>query len=103
MQTEAQTELYYWIAINGASAAMSPMAMPKTVKVIPTPQHLIGFSDYEMAKAAQHILLTAPVSQIIAELNALLRRSPQHKVEDIHPEHPEPPTHGPTMWLDGPA
>jgi hypothetical protein len=95
--TKENGKQLYWIAVNGASAAMSPMPMRMNVKVTPTPQQLLGFDSYEAAKEFQSILLTAPIPTVKRELVALRRRN---GAVFITPDNPEPPTRGATMWLD---
>jgi hypothetical protein len=59
----AGSQWYYWITINGTSAAMSPISLPITVKCSPTPQVLIGFDDQGEAMTTRRILLTAPIPE----------------------------------------
>ena len=91
---------YYWIAINGASCAASLIA-PLSIEVLckPTPDNLIGFPTREEASDMQHFCLTGPIQEVHKRLMKLKER------EDIVIKvfkNPEPPTHGPTLWIDGP-
>ena len=50
------TTLRYWIALNGASCAMSSMPMRRP-EVSPRPWQLIGLPTFEEAREAQRICL----------------------------------------------
>jgi hypothetical protein len=93
--------MWYWLAINQASVALSVMPLSKRVNVIPTPEQLIGFPTWEEAKAVQDFLLNASIEDV-AEF---MTREMPNKIEKreavyIRPEHPQPPTHGKTAWFD---
>ena len=94
------TEERYWIAINGASCAMSAMPLENPV-CRPTPQQLIGFPTFEEARAAQRLCLTAPISEVRAFMRSLVPHVLAGRVCVIEPEHPDPSTTGPTAWMDG--
>jgi hypothetical protein len=96
VSSQPEQQLYWWIAINGASAAMSPMPMPQTLRVVPTPQQLIGFENYKAAKVFQTTLLTAPIPEVKRELMALRVTG---DAVFINPDNPAPPTKGATMWF----
>ncbi len=95
MQDEISKDQLYWLAINGASCAMSNMPMPATVTVTPRPQMLVGFLTHAEAKTAQHSMLTAP----IAKCRKLMDK--WKRCDDVVMrvfKKPERPTHGPTIW-----
>jgi hypothetical protein len=85
----------YWVAINGASAAMAPYPLPVTVMCTPTPELLIGQETLQQAMTLQSILLTAPMMAVRKEIKAL-RRSPEAVC--IESPNPQPPTRGATIW-----
>jgi hypothetical protein len=91
---------YFWIAINGASCAASLIA-PLSIRVQckPTPENLIGFPTRKEASDMQQFFLTGPSEEVHERLMKLEQR------EDVVIKvfkNPEPPTHGPTLWADGP-
>jgi hypothetical protein len=90
------SRMLYWIAVNGASAAMASYPLPMTVKCIPVPELLIGFGNQKQARAFQNILLTAPLQIARKELNSLRRH---RDAVFIQPDNPEPPTKAVTVWL----
>ena len=61
-----QHEVYYWLAINGASCAASTMPIPATakIKVTPRPEQLIGFSTREEQMKVQKMCLEAPMNEV---------------------------------------
>jgi hypothetical protein len=73
-RTEQDSKMYYWIAVNGASAAMSPVPLPKSVKCSPTPQVLIGIEDQAEARKVQKTLLTAPIPEVREQIETLRTR-----------------------------
>jgi hypothetical protein len=91
---------YYWIAINGASCAASLVTpLSAEVQCKPTPETLIGFPTREEASDMQHFCLTGPIEGVHERLMKLEQR------EDVVIKvfkTPKPPTHGPTLWIDGP-
>lgn len=91
---------YYWIAINGASCAASLLTpLSVNVQCTPTPETMIGFPTREEAIATQRFCLTGPIAAVTKRLCDLERRD--DVVIKVF-KHPEPPTYGPTMWIDGP-
>jgi len=89
----------YWIAINGASCAYSSIPM-RDPKVTPTPQRLIGFPTLDEAVEAQLICLTAPLDEVRRFVESLRPDVMSGRVRVITPEHPQPPTEGPTAWTE---
>jgi hypothetical protein len=91
---------YYWIAINGASCAASLIGpLSVDVQCKPTPQNLIGFPTREEAIDMQRFCLTGPIEEVHERLMELAQR------EDVVIKvfkNSEPPTHGPTLWIDAP-
>ena len=57
-QRESLPDEFWWLAINGASCAASEMPIPTTVKVIPTPEQLLGFRTQDEQLAAQRSVST---------------------------------------------
>lgn len=90
----------YWIAINGASCALSAIPFRGVPVVAPTPTMLIGFTSFKEAKEAQGICLHDPIGAVECWLRRWAR-SPD--VQFVQPENPEPPTTGATMWMEAPA
>jgi hypothetical protein len=89
----------WWIAINGASCARSSMPFTHpTVK--PTPWQLIGFPTHKEACEAQRICLEEPIGRVAAFMQSLRQDVLAGRVKVIQPEHPEPPTRGPTAWFE---
>jgi hypothetical protein len=95
-----KNEWYYWLAVNKASVACSPAPGRRgCVGVIPTPEQLLGFPTLEEARDVQRFLLTAPIALVerymTEELPPRIRAG---EVAYVRPEHPQPPTRGPTVW-----
>jgi hypothetical protein len=95
-----QSEERYWIAINGASYAISSFPL-RNPMVTPTPELLIGFPTLEEAQEALDVCLHSPIAQRDV---FFLRRAPDVKagrIRLIRPEHSQPSAPGdPTMWTD---
>jgi hypothetical protein len=70
-----ETKNYHWIAVNGASAALSPFPLPTKVKCTPTPQVLIGIEDGAEARKIQRVLLTAPLPTVRQQIETLRKRT----------------------------
>jgi hypothetical protein len=89
----------YWIAINGASCALTglPLAEPK---VTPTPEQLIGFPTLQEAREAQRCCLQESMGEVRRFLGSLRPDVRSGRIRVIQPPHPQPPTSGPTMWTD---
>lgn len=97
-------ELYWWLAVNGASCAASHIPFPRTVKVHPTPEQLIGFRTREEHLKTQRFLLDAPIKDVDRFMKRTLpARIRRGEVVYIRPDNPEPPTHGSTIWRDSPS
>jgi hypothetical protein len=90
-----ERRLLYWVAINGASAALTAFPLPLTVKCYPTPQLLVGLETLQEARSFQTLALTAPIRVVRKEIEAM-RRNP--KAVCIAPPNPQPPTRGSTTW-----
>ena len=90
-----KSRLLYWVAINGASAAVTPFPLPLTLKCCPTPELLIGFETLYEARSFQTLALTAPMRVVRKKIEAM-RRNP--KAVFIAPPNPQPPTRGSTTW-----
>ena len=93
---------WWWLAVNGPSCAASMVPLPSTVTISPTPEQLLGFRTQGEQLAAQRLLIFAPVS----EVERFMAKSVPAKIKSgevcyIRPDRPQPPTHGPTLWLVG--
>jgi hypothetical protein len=99
--SEPQPE-YWWLAVNRSSVTACFLPMPRTVRVSPTPQQLIGFPTQEEQLAVRKFLLSAPMGEVARFMKEkLLPRVQSGEVAYIRPENPEPPTKGQTAWLLG--
>jgi len=98
-KTGSDSALYWWIATNGASVAASPLSLPGTLRVSPTPEQLFGFRTCEEQQAARHVLLTAPIKRVVKYLQEKINRG---GVMYVRPVNPEPPPTGGTAWLHSP-
>ncbi len=89
----------YWIAINGASCALStiPWVNPTTV---PVAQQMFGFPTFEEARKAQHICLNDPTPKVEAFLQGLLADIASGRVAYKRTNHAGPPTRGQTAWME---
>lgn len=54
----------YWIAINGASCALCPIASEKPPASFPRPQYYAGFDSLAEAQQAQDYCLNAPIEKV---------------------------------------
>jgi len=100
--TEKTNELWHWLAINGASCAASALPLPDTLRVIPTPEQLIGYRKREAQLAAQRLILTAPIEAVERYMQTLPPKIAAGEIAYIRPQTPEPPTTGQTMWIASP-
>ncbi len=91
-----KTQQRYWIAINGATCAMS--SFPFTHPTVIPPATADRLSDHREATAAQQLCLEAPIPEVEDFLISLAPDVVSGRIKVIEPEHPEPPTTGPTMW-----
>lgn len=94
-----EIKLWYWLALNGASVAASPTRMRWGFEVDPVPEQLIGFETLKEQQIVQEFLLTAPPPKLRRYMETLTTRIKKGEVAYSRPEHPEPPRHGPTVWL----
>ncbi len=93
----AANQAYYWIAINGPSAALSPIPAPLArLSVSPVPEQLIGLPTLEEASEVQQACLNAPIEEVDKLMRERFQRADVGKVGMLTPE---PPTSGPTVWL----
>jgi len=95
LEGDTSERLLYWVAINGASAGMTPIPLPVTVMCTPTPELLIGLPTFERAERLQSLLLNAPLKIVRKEIEA--QRNSKDAVI-ISPAHPQPQTRGATTW-----
>jgi hypothetical protein len=89
----------YWIAINGPSCARTSVPM-RHPTVSPTPEQLVGFPSELEARAAQRLCLEEPMPIVRRFFENLEPHVRSGVVKIIQPAHPEPPTTGPTFWMD---
>lgn len=89
----------YWIAINGGSCALTMMPLEHPI-VSPKPEQLLGFPTLAEAQKAQEICLTAPLAVVKSFLMNLQAKVDSGEVKAITMYHPEPPTPGPTIWME---
>jgi hypothetical protein len=68
--------------------------------VTPTPEQLLGFPTWEEAQHAQKVCLTKPMPKVRQFLQGLAPAVRTGRIRVIQPEHPQPPTKGPTAWAD---
>lgn len=103
--TETKKQEWWWVAVNGETAALSPIASETPPLIQPTPEQLLGYRTLDEAKAAQQFLLTAPVSDIYRSMvgGDLAKRIKAGEISYFLPKKPELPTKGPTQWLYGPG
>lgn len=98
METKKHPTDWYWIAINGASAAVCPFPCPD-VEARPTPQMLLGLKTRDKQLDLQKFLLTASNTDIDAffygEFAKLVESG---EIKEVIPDSAEPPTHEETMW-----
>jgi hypothetical protein len=99
--TEAtkRTDERYWIALNGASCALTSLPLRNPL-VTPTPQQLLGFPTLKEAKRAQRICLQSSMNEVQRFFTSLSPDVRAGRVRVINPEQPQPPTRGPTMWTE---
>ena len=85
------TEQRYWIAINGANCAMSPLPLCQPL-VTPIPEQLLGFPTWKEAYEAQQVCLHAPTQKVRRFLEGLSADVMAGRIRVIQPSHPQPPT-----------
>lgn len=96
---QEDNEMFFWLAINGPTAAASSIPMPCTVRVSPVPEQMIGFRSREEQLAVQKFLLTAPMSEVENFMKEEMPRKLQSgEVIGIKMKNPEPYTTGQTHW-----
>ena len=100
-KTKTKSEYYYWIAVNGPSVAISSLPLPTTVCVSPTPELLIGFTDYDEAAKIQQFLLTAKIENVQKYMQTLPDKLKLNQIQHvIRPQKPEPCSYS-TVWSAG--
>jgi hypothetical protein len=99
--TEAtkRTDERYWIALNGASCALTSLPLRNPL-VTPTPQQLLGFPTLKEAKRAQRICLQSSMNEVQRFFTSLSPDVRAGRVRVINPEQPQLPTRCPTMWTE---
>lgn len=97
-----ESNLKYWVAINGDGAAACGFPLPVFPTVVPTPQQLIGFDTLEEQLHCQRFLLTGRLEKVRRYVNSTLPRlARKGKVVLKKFQFPEKPTRGPTSWSYG--
>lgn len=89
----------WWLAVNGASCAASPMPLPDTLVVRPTPERLLGYRTQAEQLDDQRRFLQHPLDSVRNYVRQILPM--KVKAGDIKQrlfERPEPPTKQ-TLWL----
>jgi hypothetical protein len=89
----------YWIAINGASCALSSMPFREPVTV-PVAQQYVGFPTLAEAQKAQSICLHGTQAEQKAFMRGFYPDIKAGRIRVIQPVAPQPPTHAPTMWME---
>ena len=93
----AENQDRFWLAINGASAAVMPVPCSKVV-VRPTPQMLIGYSTRDEQLKAQDLLLNAPIEEVETYMGSLQKLAKDGTVKIQTFKNPEPPVSA-TRWM----
>ena len=75
----------YWIAINGASCALTAFPMRHPF-VIPTPEQLLGFPTLDEARKAQQVCLNAPMPEVKRFMQSLSADVMAGRVRVIKPK-----------------
>ena len=102
--SDSKDDSYFWLAITGASVTASSMPLPKSVRVSPTPELLIGYRSINAQVAAQRFFLTAPIKTIDKFIkHEMPRKIKTRELVCIKPEKPKLPTRGRTIWESDPV
>jgi hypothetical protein len=97
-QTMSPEGLYWWIAMNRETCVMATIPLSASVTVSPVPQTLIGFATEQEARASQQILLDGSIEEMERHRDMLKARASKGEILIQHPQHPEQPTRGTTIW-----
>lgn len=98
---ENDNPVYWWLAINGASCAASPIPLPDHVAVRPTPERLLGYRTQAEQLDDQHRFLHHPADSVRNYVRQLLpMKVKAGEIRQIVPEKPERPTTE-TQWIVG--
>lgn len=96
---ENATDEWWWLAVNGASCAASPVPIRSDdVQVFPIPEQLIGFRTREEQVKIQEFVMTAPIDDVNRYMTSLSAAIDSGEVAYVRPQNPEPPTQGSTLW-----
>ncbi len=93
-------ESFFWIAINGSSCAINAVPLHWPIRLLPTPEFLIGFPTLAEAKEHQRSCLNDPVSVVRKNAQALVSRD---DIAFVALKDSQPQTEGPTFWAEMPA
>jgi len=97
-KTKTKSEFYYWLAVNGPSVSISPIPLPETVNVSPTPELLIGFSEYDEATQIHQFLLNTKIENVNKYMQTLPEKLKSNEIQQvIRPKNPEPCSYS-TVW-----
>jgi hypothetical protein len=96
---ETMAEERYWIAINGASCAISrvPWIEPAT---IPVARQYIGFPTLQEAEKAHSVCLHGSKKEMHDYFKSLRADVMAGRIHVINPPNPQPPTQGKTAWME---
>jgi hypothetical protein len=93
--------VYWWLAINRASCAASPIALPDSVVVSPTPERLLGYRTQAEQLDDQHRFLHHPVKSVRNYVRQLMPiKVKAGEIVQRIMEQPQPPTAN-TQWIVG--
>jgi|SRR4029453_10410433 hypothetical protein len=89
----------YWIAINGASCAISrvPWIEPVT---IPVPRQYIGFPTLQEAEKAHSVCLRGSQTEMRDYFRSLRADVMAGRIRVINPPFPQPSTQGRTTYME---
>lgn len=93
--------LMWWVAINGPSAAVSPMPLPRPplLQVTPRPEQLIGYPTQERQLEAQDLLLNASMEEVESYMREMVPKLIREgEIRYYRIETSDPHTPGITAW-----
>lgn len=91
---------WWFLAVNGASCAACSFPVSEGVKVSPRPEILIGFTTQEQQLSRQKELLECPADDLgVVFGNITIDRMQGLAIVKTF-DDAEPPTSGPTVWVD---
>lgn len=91
--------VYWWLAINGASCAASPIALPDNLVVRPTPERLLGYRTQAEQLDDLNRFLNHPAKLVRNYVRQLLpMKVRKGEIKQIILQQPERPTNE-TNWI----